>query len=241
MTRLSVNVNKIATLRNARGGNLPDVQLAARRLQDFGAQGITVHPRPDARHITYADVRSLRPIVHTEFNVEGYPSADFLDLVCTVRPEQVTLVPDPPDALTSSAGWDTVAHTAVLRPVVARLHDAGIRVSVFLAPDLDHIAAAADLGVDRIELYTGSYAVAHEELGADAALPFARAAAYAHSMGLGVNAGHDLNLQNLRDFASHVPHLAEVSIGHAFVADALYVGLSNAVAAYLACLRPPTP
>ena len=241
MTRLSVNVNKIATLRNARGGNLPDVQLAARRLQDFGAQGITVHPRPDARHITYADVRALRPIVHTEFNVEGFPSADFLDLVCTVRPEQVTLVPDPPDALTSSAGWDTVAETEILRPVVARLHDAGIRVSVFLAPDLHHIAAAADLGVDRIELYTGPYAVAHEELGADAALPFARAAAYAHSMGLGVNAGHDLNLQNLRDFASHVPHLAEVSIGHAFVADALYVGLSNAVAAYLACLRPPTP
>jgi pyridoxine 5-phosphate synthase len=153
----------------------------------------------------------------------------------------VTLVPDPPDALTSNAGWDTVAQAAALRPVVARLHDAGIRVSVFLAPDLDHIAAAADVGVDRIELYTGPYAHAHGELGAEAALPFARAAAYAHGVGLGVNAGHDLNLQNLRDFASHVPHLAEVSIGHALVADALYVGLSNAVAAYLACLRPSTP
>lgn len=241
MTRLSVNVNKIATLRNARGGNVPDVLLAARRLQDFGAHGITVHPRPDARHITYADVQALRPVVPTEFNVEGYPSADFLDLVCTVRPDQVTLVPDPPDALTSNAGWDTVAQAAALRPVVARLHDAGIRVSVFLAPDLDHIAAAADVGVDRIELYTGPYAHAHGELGAEAALPFARAAAYAHGVGLGVNAGHDLNLENLRDFASHVPHLAEVSIGHALVADALYVGLSNAVAAYLACLRPSTP
>ncbi|MEY2773991.1 MAG: hypothetical protein RLZZ275_338, partial [Bacteroidota bacterium] len=165
MTRLSVNVNKIATLRNARGGNVPDVLLAARRLQDFGAHGITVHPRPDARHITYADVQALRPVVHTEFNVEGYPSADFLDLVCTVRPDQVTLVPDPPDALTSNAGWDTVAEAAALRPVVARLHDAGIRVSVFLAPDLDHIAAAAEVGVDRIELYTGPYAHAHGELG----------------------------------------------------------------------------
>jgi pyridoxine 5-phosphate synthase len=241
MTRLSVNVNKIATLRNARGGNLPDVLLAAERIERFGAGGITVHPRPDARHITYADVQALRGRVTTEFNVEGYPSPDFIDLVCAVRPDQVTLVPDAPDALISDAGWDTVARAAALAPVIARLREAGIRVSLFVDPVPELISGAADLGADRIELYTGPYAEAYGTLGAEAALPFARAAAYAHSLGLGVNAGHDLNLHNLRDFASHVPHLAEVSIGHALISDALYLGLSNAVASYLACLRPAMP
>jgi len=241
MTRLSVNVNKIATLRNARGGNLPDVVLAAERIERFGAHGITVHPRPDARHITYADVRALRARVTTEFNVEGYPSPDFLDLVCSVRPDQVTLVPDAPDALTSDAGWDTLRQAEFLAPTVARLRDAGMRVSLFIDPVPELISGAAALGVDRIELYTGPYAQAHATLGAEAALPFARAATLAHSLGLGVNAGHDLNPDNLRDFASHVPHLAEVSIGHALISDALYLGLSNAVASYLACLRPAIP
>lgn len=236
MTRLSVNVNKIATLRNARGGTEPNVVEAAVRIQQFGAQGITVHPRPDGRHITYADVRALKPVMHTEFNIEGYPSDDFVALVCEVQPAQVTLVPDAPDVLTSSAGWQVSDHADLLRDVLATFKERGIRTSLFIETDQAQIEAAATVGADRIELYTESYAVRHRDLGAEAAAPYAEAARWAHQAGLGVNAGHDLNLDNLADFGREVPHLDEVSIGHALIADALYLGLSNAVAQYRACL-----
>ena len=236
MTRLSVNVNKIATLRNARGGTEPNVVDAAVRIQQFGAQGITVHPRPDGRHITYADVRALKPVVHTEFNIEGYPSDDFVALVCEVQPAQVTLVPDAPDVLTSNAGWHVTDHADLLRDVLATFKERGIRTSLFIETDQAQIEAAAAVGADRIELYTESYAVRHRDLGAEAAAPYAEAARLAHQAGLGVNAGHDLNLDNLADFGREVPHLDEVSIGHALIADALYLGLSNAVAQYRACL-----
>ena len=236
MTRLSVNVNKIATLRNARGGTEPNVVDAAVRIQQFGAQGITVHPRPDGRHITYADVHALKPVVHTEFNIEGYPSDDFVALVCEVQPAQVTLVPDAPDVLTSNAGWQVTEHADMLREVLATFKDRGIRTSLFIETDQAQIEAAAAVGADRIELYTESYAVRHRDLGAEAAAPYAEAARWAHQAGLGVNAGHDLNLDNLADFGREVPHLDEVSIGHALIADALYLGLSNAVAQYRACL-----
>ena len=236
MTRLSVNVNKIATLRNARGGTEPNVVDAAVRIQQFGAQGITVHPRPDGRHITYADVHALKPVVHTEFNIEGYPSDDFVALVCEVQPAQVTLVPDAPDVLTSNAGWQVTDHADLLRDVLATFKEHGIRTSLFIETDQAQIEAAAAVGADRIELYTESYAVQHRDLGAEAAAPYAEAARLAHQAGLGVNAGHDLNLDNLADFGREVPHLDEVSIGHALIADALYLGLSNAVAQYRACL-----
>ena len=236
MTRLSVNVNKIATLRNARGGTEPNVVDAAVRIQQFGAQGITVHPRPDGRHITYADVRALKPAVHTEFNIEGYPSDDFVALVCEVQPAQVTLVPDAPDVLTSNAGWQVTEHADLLRDVLTTFKERGIRTSLFIETDQAQIEAAAAVGADRIELYTESYAVRHRDLGAEAAAPYAEAARWANQAGLGVNAGHDLNLDNLADFGREVPHLDEVSIGHALIADALYLGLSNAVAQYRACL-----
>ena len=236
MTRLSVNVNKIATLRNARGGTEPNVVDAAVRIQQFGAQGITVHPRPDGRHITYADVRALKPAVHTEFNIEGYPSDNFVALVCEVQPAQVTLVPDAPDVLTSNAGWQVTDHADLLRDVLATFKERGIRTSLFIETDQAQIKAAAAVGADRIELYTESYAVRHRDLGAEAAAPYAEAARWAHQAGLGVNAGHDLNLGNLADFGREVPHLDEVSIGHALIADALYLGLSNAVAQYRTCL-----
>ena len=236
-TKLSVNVNKIATLRNARGGLIPDVLLAAKRIEAFGAQGITVHPRPDARHITYEDVRSLKGIVKTEFNIEGYPNDVFIDLVLEVRPEQVTLVPDPPDLITSNAGWDAIENQQLLKEVIARFKEAGIRTSVFMNTDGGQIQSAATTGTDRIELYTEDYAVNHKKIGADAAIPYARAATLAHSLGLGVNAGHDLDLCNLKDFAQNVPHLDEVSIGHALISDALYLGMSNTIAMYLSCLQ----
>ena len=238
MTRLSVNVNKIATLRNARGGNVPNVLHAATSIQQFGAQGITVHPRPDERHITYADVRALREVVTTEFNVEGYPSASFLDLVLEVKPEQVTLVPDPPGALTSDHGWDVVANRALLETTVSQLKSAGIRVSLFTGTEESHIEAAAEVGTDRIELYTEPYAQGFADGSAEAVVPFARAAAFAHACGLGVNAGHDLDANNLRHFASNVPYLEEVSIGHALISDALYAGLEETVKTYLDCLNP---
>ena len=240
MTRLSVNVNKVATLRNARGGNVPDVLLAAERIQAFGADGITVHPRPDARHITYDDVRALRKVVHTEFNIEGYPSPDFIDLVLEVQPEQVTLVPDPPDVLTSNAGWNVSGHRSLLEEALKAFQLAGIRTSLFMENDEQQIRAAADVGSDRIELYTEGYAVNHANVGPSAAVPYAQSAVLAHSLGMGVNAGHDLNLDNLKDFAAAIPHLDEVSIGHALISDALYLGLSNAVAQYRACLHPAT-
>ena len=237
MTRLSVNVNKIATLRNARGGNAPNVVEAAKRIQSFGAQGITVHPRPDERHIRYADVRDLKAAVRTEFNIEGYPSEGFLELVLAVKPEQVTLVPDGPNVLTSNAGWNVLAESNLLKSAIRELQEAGIRVSLFTSTDESQIEAAADIGANRIELYTEPYAVGFAGGDSDAVIPFARAAAFAHSFGLGVNAGHDLDLQNLEHFAKNVPYLSEVSIGHALISDALYLGLETTVKRYLARLK----
>ena len=236
MTRLSVNVNKIATLRNARGGNAPNVVEAAKRIQSFGAQGITVHPRPDERHIRYADVRDLKAAVRTEFNIEGYPSEGFLELVLAVKPEQVTLVPDGPNVLTSNAGWNVLAESNLLKSAIREVQEAGIRVSLFTSTDESQIEAAADIGANRIELYTEPYAVGFAGGDSDAVIPFARAAAFAHSCGLGVNAGHDLDLQNLEHFAKNVPYLSEVSIGHALISDALYLGLESTVKRYLARL-----
>jgi len=235
-TKLSVNVNKIATLRNARGGSVPNVMLAAERIQSYGAEGITVHPRPDERHITYQDVRDLRSVVKCEFNIEGYPSEDFIALVLDVKPEQVTLVPDPPEVLTSNAGWDTVKNLGFLTEVLVQFSNAGIRTSLFMGPEEEGIKAAALTGADRIELYTEDFAIKHAQMGADAAIPYARASTLAHTLGMGVNAGHDLDLSNLRDFSRNVPFLDEVSIGHALISDALYFGLSNTVVKYLACL-----
>lgn len=237
MTRLSVNINKLATLRNARGGNNPDVVAAAVEIQRFGAQGITVHPRPDERHIRYSDVRALRPVVTTEFNIEGYPDAAFIDLVLAVRPEQVTLVPDPPGVLTSNAGWDTRTHRAMLTDLVARFKAAGIRTSLFLGTDTELIAHAAETGTDRIELYTEPYAAGYAADRDAAVAPFAQAAERAHALGLGLNAGHDLDRKNLAWFRSQVPHLLEVSIGHALICDALWLGLENTVQLYLRELR----
>ena len=237
MCRLSVNINKIATLRNARGGNLPDVVKAAIDCERFGAQGITVHPRPDERHIRYSDVLALKPVVTTEFNIEGYPSKQFMELVTGVCPHQVTLVPDPPDALTSNAGWDTVKHKAFLTDVIDVLKAHGIRTSIFIETDPDMIEKASDVGTDRVELYTEPYAVQFPSDHTGAVAPFAKAAQVAYEAGLGVNAGHDLNLENLRYFAENVPHLLEVSIGHALISDALYFGLQNTIQLYLRCLE----
>ena len=230
--KLSVNINKLATLRNARGHNRPDILQAARDIERFGADGITVHPRPDERHIRYQDVRDLASIVTTEFNVEGNPTPDFLALVREVRPTQVTLVPDAPDAITSNAGWDTVRHQAYLRDVVAELKAAGCRVSIFLDTDLALVDAAAATGTDRIELYTEAYAHHYLADREAAVAPYRAAAAYAAQIGLAVNAGHDLDLENLAFFNQQLPALAEVSIGHALVCDALYLGLENAVQLY---------
>jgi pyridoxine 5-phosphate synthase len=232
-TRLSVNVNKIAWLRNARGGNLPDLQQAVRDIERFGAQGITVHPRPDERHIRRSDVRELRGIVQSEFNVEGYPSVEFLALMEEVKPDQVTLVPDPPEALTSSAGWDTIRHKEQLVDAIAALQAYGSRVSLFLEPQESAVDAAKLTGTDRVEFYTGPYAEAFHGDRETAIAPFARASAHATYIGLGVNAGHDLNLDNLRYFRQNLPDLLEVSIGHALVCDALYLGLENTVQRYL--------
>ncbi|MFO7873882.1 MAG: pyridoxine 5'-phosphate synthase [Bacteroidales bacterium] len=237
MVRLSVNINKVATLRNARGGNIPDVMKVALDCERFGAQGITVHPRPDERHIRYQDVLDLKPNLTTEFNIEGYPSRPFLDLVTRVKPAQVTLVPDPPDALTSSAGWNTVKYRSLLTDVIAELQAHGIRTSVFMETDPELISKAALVGTDRIELYTEPYAAAYHADRAAAVAPFVAAAGVAHEAGLGLNAGHDLNLDNLSWFAEKVPHLEEVSIGHALIADALYYGLQNTIQLYLRCIQ----
>lgn len=238
MVRLSVNINKIATIRNARGGKVPDVLLAAVRCQEYGAQGITVHPRPDERHIRYQDVLDLRPLVTTEFNIEGYPSPDFIQLVLRVRPEQVTLVPDPPGVLTSNAGWDTITHADLLKKVVAEFRREGIRTSLFTGTDKNLIHAAAQSGTDRIELYTEPYATHYPSNPEQAIGPFIAAAVAAHEVGLEINAGHDLSLENLRYFAQNIPQLKEVSIGHALISDALYLGLEETIRRYLACLRP---
>ncbi len=237
MTRLSVNINKIATLRNSRGGNIPDVLKAALDCERFGAEGITVHPRPDERHIRYSDVREIRPRIHVEFNIEGNPNDRFLNLVLEVKPDQVTLVPDPHDAITSNAGWDTIIHQSFLREVITRLKEAGIRTSVFVGTDLAMIEAAATTGTDRIELYTEPYAKMYP-VDRDAAIkPFIAAAKRANELGLGINAGHDLNLENLRYFARNIPGLLEVSIGHALISDALYYGLENTIGMYLQQLQ----
>ncbi|MEG1983430.1 MAG: pyridoxine 5'-phosphate synthase [Alistipes sp.] len=237
MTKLSVNINKIAVVRNSRGGNLPDVVRAAQDIERFGAAGITVHPRPDARHIRYQDVRDLKKVLTTEFNIEGNPIPSFIDLVMEVRPTQVTLVPDAPDALTSNAGWNTVAHRDFLTATTARFHQAGIRVSIFVDPLAEMIEGARDCGADRVELYTESYA---REYAADperAIKPYLAAAEVARACGLGLNAGHDLNLDNLTFFIRQIPWTDEVSIGHALISDALYYGLENTVGLYLRCLK----
>lgn len=237
MRRLSVNINKIATLRNARGGNIPDVIAAAINIERFGAQGITVHPRPDGRHIRRSDVYELKKVLSTEFNIEGYPSEDFIKMVLEVKPHQVTLVPDPPDALTSYAGWDTIKNEAFLREVVGRFRNAGIRTSLFIETDPELIHRAAKTGTDRIELFTESYAASYT-LGREASIKaFKEAAKTAIEAGLGLNAGHDLNLENLRYFAQNIPGLLEVSIGHALISDALYLGLENTVQMYLERLK----
>lgn len=237
MTKLSVNINKFATLRNARGGNLPDILKVAEDCERFGADGITVHPRPDERHIRYQDVRDLKPLVKTEFNIEGYPSKDFMDLVLEVKPHQCTLVPDPPGAITSNTGWDTVKNQSFLKDVISTLKANGIRVSIFLNAEPDKVEAAKTAGADRIELYTGPYA---EEYARARTQPqnlqlfndYKNTARAATAAGLDINAGHDLNLDNLRFFKLHIPQLKEVSIGHALVCDALYLGLENTIQLY---------
>lgn len=237
MTRLSVNINKIATIRNARGGNTPDLLKAARNIESYGAQGITVHPRPDERHIRYEDVRQLKPLVKTEFNIEGYPSQSFLDLVLEVKPHQVTLVPDPPDAITSNAGWDTVTNKVFLTEVISEFKKNGIRVSIFVDTNPLNIDHAAYTGTDRVELYTEPYAEQFNRSRAKALAPFVEAAKIANSLGLGINAGHDLNLENLRYFHENITSLNEVSIGHALISDALYFGLEKTVKMYLDLLK----
>lgn len=236
-TNLSVNINKIATLRNARGENVPDVQKVAVDCESFGADGITVHPRPDERHIRRDDVFNLRPLIKTEFNIEGYPSQDFIDLVLMVRPEQVTLVPDTPSQLTSNTGWDVADNIDFLSEIVDTFKNAGIRTSIFVNPDPDNIRNAARTGADRVELYTKPYADLYPTDPEAAVAPFVEASNVAHSIGLGVNAGHDLNLENLGFFHERLPHLDEVSIGHALISDALYLGLKETIRRYKECLK----
>lgn len=237
MTKLSVNINKIATLRNARGGNMPDLLETARNIERFGGQGITVHPRPDERHIRYSDVRELKPILTTEFNIEGYPGQSFIDLVTEVVPAQVTLVPDPPDAITSNAGWDTIRHRDLLKDIVAQFKAHDIRVSIFVDADPKMVEAAVATGTDRVELYTEAYATGYAADRTKAIAPFIAAAKAAQACGLGINAGHDLSLENLAYFAANIPGLLEVSIGHALISEALYLGLENTVQLYLRQLK----
>ena len=237
MTRLSVNINKIATIRNARGGNVPDVCKAAIDCERFGAEGITVHPRPDERHIRYADVRQIRPLLNTEFNIEGNPSESFVKLVCEVRPDQVTLVPDGPDAITSNAGWNTIGNQDFLSSICGVFSSLGIRTSIFVDPDPEMVSAAADCGCDRVELYTAAYAEMFPRDPEAAVAPYIRAAKAARDASLGLNAGHDLNLDNLAWFVRNIPWTDEVSIGHALISDALYLGLEETIRRYLTELR----
>lgn len=232
MTKLSVNINKIATLRNARGGSIPNVVKAARDCQKFGANGITVHPRPDERHITRKDVFDIKSIITTEYNIEGYPSEDFIKMVLEVNPEQVTLVPDGPDVLTSCAGWETVKFQDFLRQVIGIFKDQGIRTSIFVDPKIEMIEGAKLCGSDRIELYTEAYAKNYSTDKEKAIAPYVEAAKKATALGLGINAGHDLSLENLEFFAKEIPNLAEVSIGHALISDAIYLGLENTIQMY---------
>jgi pyridoxine 5-phosphate synthase len=238
MTKLSVNINKIATIRNARGNNLPDLLKAAIDIQRFGAQGITVHPRPDERHIRYKDAIDLKSIVTTEYNIEGYPSKEWMDLILKVKPDQATLVPDPPDAITSNAGWDTIRNEIFLKEIISELRSAGIRSSIFIDANLKQIENAPKTGTDRIELYTESYAKDFSKNKEEAIKPFVDSANLANKLGLGINAGHDLNLENLNYFHQNIPELQEVSIGHALISDALYLGLENTVQLYLRQLHP---
>ncbi len=237
MTKLSVNINKVATLRNARGGNNPDVEKVALDCELFGAEGITVHPRPDERHIRYADVYALRPVLKTEFNIEGYPSKEFIDLVLRVKPTQVTLVPDAPDQITSNCGWDTKTHQAFLTELMDTFGEAGIRTSIFVGTDLELIEYAAKTRTDRVELYTEPYASLYPKNPEAAVAPFIEAAERVHKLGMGLNAGHDLSLVNLKYFHDNIPWLDEVSIGHALICDALYLGLKKTIEEYKNCLR----
>lgn len=241
MTNLSVNINKIATLRNARGGDNPNVLQVALDCERFGAQGITVHPRPDERHIRRRDVFDLRPRLTTEFNIEGYPSPEFIELVTQVVPNQVTLVPDDPLQITSNHGWDTKANTSFLTEVTGRFHEKGIRVSIFTDPSEEMVEYAAQTGADRVELYTEPYASLYSKDRALAIEPFVRAGERAKALGLGLNMGHDLSLENLRYMHERMPYVDECSIGHALVCDALYLGLEETIHRYLACLNDPTP
>lgn len=236
MTKLSVNINKIATLRNARGGDVPNVVKVALDCESFGADGITVHPRPDERHIRRKDVFDLRPLLHTEFNIEGNPTPEFIDLVLKVKPHQVTLVPDAPEQLTSNAGWNTKKHFQFLNEVLEQFKSVGIRTSIFVSPDVEMVEYAAKAGSDRVELYTEPYASAYEQCPEKAIKPFVEAAKTARNLGLGLNAGHDLSLKNLNYFYKNIPWLDEVSIGHALISDALYLGLENTIKAYKKCL-----
>jgi len=237
MTRLSVNINKIATLRNARGGNIPNVLQIAIDCEKFGAQGITVHPRPDERHIRYQDVRDIRPVITSEFNIEGYPSPGFIGLVMEVSPHQVTLVPDPPDALTSSQGWGISENLSFLKEVVANFREAGIRTSLFIDTSPKNIEDAAKTGTDRIELFTEPYASSYLKNREEAIKSYIKAAVIANETGLQINAGHDLNLDNLKYFNDNIPGLSEVSIGHALISDALYFGLERTIQLYLDLLK----
>ncbi|MDR0422623.1 MAG: pyridoxine 5'-phosphate synthase [Proteiniphilum sp.] len=239
MTKLSVNVNKVATLRNARGGNIPDLVQVVTDCQLFGAEGITVHPRPDQRHIRYADVFDLQAKVYTEFNIEGNPTPEFITLIGRIRPAQVTLVPDAHDAITSDAGWDIVAHRDFLTDVVGEFQSMGVRTSIFINADPEMVRMASQIGTDRIELYTGPYAGAYHTNRETAVTPFIEAATLAKKLGLGVNAGHDLNLENLAWLHANIPWLKEVSIGHSLISDALYMGLKETIKAYKNCLKEP--
>jgi len=233
MTKLSVNINKIATLRNSRGGNVPNLLNVAKDIQEFGAEGITIHPRPDERHIKYQDAYDLKPIVTTEYNIEGNPIQKFIDLVLAVKPTQVTLVPDAIDAITSNSGWDTVKHQTFLQEVITEFKNNHIRTSIFIDTDKKLIEAAAKTGADRIELYTENFATQYSKGNINAIKPYTEAAILAHDLGLGINAGHDLSLENIQFFKQNIPHLAEVSIGHALIAESLYLGLENVINMYL--------
>lgn len=237
MTRLSVNINKVATIRNARGGNNPNVVQVAKDAERFGAQGITVHPRPDERHITTKDVYDLKEVVTTEFNIEGYPDERFLKILEDLKPDQATLVPDPPNVLTSNAGWDTIGRADELRPIIDQIKNMGIRVSIFVEPEIKIIEGAHALGTDRIELYTEMYATEYRSNPEKAIAKYAQASQRAHELGIGINAGHDLDLDNLNYLVKTIPNIDEVSIGHALICDALYLGLENTIQLYLRALK----
>lgn len=237
MTKLSVNINKLATLRNSRGGNMPNLIKSAKDIESFGAQGITVHPRPDERHIRYKDAHELKEVVTTEYNIEGNPIPKFVDLVLAVKPTQVTLVPDAEDALTSNAGWDTQKHRDFLVDVIKTFKTHGIRTSIFVDPDVEMVKGAAETGTDRIELYTESYAKEFFKEKQESIRPFVEAAIVANEVGLGINAGHDLNLDNIKFFKENIPNLLEVSIGHALICESIYLGLENVINMYLHRLK----